>query len=263
MLEHLSERDQEAASLARQIGEKIMERLNQPYLLGTHRYHNTPSIGASLFGAEQLTAADLLKQADIAMYQVKSHGRNALCFFDPQMQADITAHAQLEADLQAALAGEQFRLYYQPQVALTGQVVGAEVLIRWQHPLRGMVSPAEFIPAAEESELILSLGQWVLSTACRQLADWQADARASTLHLCVNVSARQFRQTDFVAQVVAVMRETGARPDLLKLELTESLGLANVEDTIAKVGRPQAAGRGRGGAAGFRVKRRCGQVPPD
>ena len=242
MLENLSERNQEAAGLARHIGEKIMQRLNQPYELGAHSYHNTPSIGASLFGAEQLSAADLLKQADIAMYQVKSHGRNALCFFDPQMQADITAHAQLQADLQAALAGEQFELHYQPQVALAGDVVGAEVLIRWRHPVRGMVSPAEFIAVAEECELIMPMGQWVLRTACQQLAVWQADGRCHALHLSVNVSARQFGQADFVAQVAAALRESGARANLLKLELTESLVLLNVDDTIAKMNELKAMG---------------------
>jgi len=188
-----------------------------------------------LFGAVPITAAELLKQADIAMYQVKARGRNDLCFFDPQMQASITAHAQLEIDLQAALLNSEFVLYYQPQCQLEGNVVGAEVLIRWKHPLHGMVPPVEFIPVAEESELINHIGLWVLRTTCQQLARWQGDPRACDLHLAVNVSARQFRQPDFVAQVCTVVHESGIKPHLLKLELTESLVLDNVMDTIAKM----------------------------
>ena len=242
MLESLAERSTEAAALARQIGEKIMAQLNQPYQLAGQSYHNTSSIGASVFGAGPMVAADLLKQADIAMYQVKAHGRNALCFFDPQMQADISDRARMEADLLAALAGAQFVLHYQPQLALQGQVVGAEALLRWQHPLRGMVSPAEFIPLAEESDLIVSIGDWVLRTACQQLVAWQADARCRALHLSVNVSARQFRQPDFVEQVSSVLRESGASAHRLKLELTESLVIHDVHDTIAKMRELKALG---------------------
>lgn len=242
MLHELSEHSQEAAALAQRIGEKILERLNQTYQLATHTYHSTPSIGATLFGALHQAPADLLKQADIAMYQVKVRGRNALCFFDPKMQAAITARAQLVADLHAALANEQFELYYQPQIELDGPVVGAEALIRWKHPLRGTVSPIEFIAVAEESELILPIGLWVLRTACRQLAAWQEDVRDRELHLSVNVSARQFRQRDFVAQVASVMRETAASPHLLTLELTESLVLDNVDDTITKMSELKALG---------------------
>ena len=242
MLEDLAQQPHDAAALARRVGEKILDRLNQRYLLGTHNYHNTPSIGATLFGGDKLTAGDLLKQADIAMYQVKSQGRNALCFFDPQMQADITARAQLESDLQTALTEQQFELYYQPQITLAGQVVGAEVLIRWRHPLRGMVSPAEFIPAAEESELILPIGHWVLRTACEQLARWQASSSYNALQLSVNVSARQFRQPAFVASVTGVLRHTSIEPSRLKLELTESVVLDNVDDTILKMGQLKAMG---------------------
>ncbi len=242
MLEDLADQPHDAAALARRIGEKILLKLNERYLLGTHVYHNTPSIGATLFGGANLAASDLLKQADIAMYQVKSQGRNGLCFFDPKMQADITARAQLENDLRAALAEQQFELHYQPQITLAGQVVGAEVLIRWRHPQRGMVPPAEFIPAAEESELILPIGQWVLRTACQQLARWQATPGYAELQLSVNVSARQFRQTSFVTEVAAVLHDTGIRPDRLKLELTESLVLDNVDDTILKMGQLKSMG---------------------
>jgi diguanylate cyclase (GGDEF)-like protein len=235
MLEDLAEHSMEAAAVARRIGEKILASLNRPYPLGAQTYRSTCSMGAALFEATPITAAELLKQADIAMYQVKARGRNDLCFFDPQMQASITARAQLEEDLQAALVSGEFALYYQPQYQLQDGVIGAEALIRWQHPLRGLVPPIEFIPVAEESELINQIGLWVLRTACRQLARWQDDPRACDLNLAVNVSARQFRQPDFVAQVSTVVRETGIKPHLLKLELTESLVLDNVIDTIAKM----------------------------
>ncbi len=242
MLESLSGHNHEAAAMAGHVGDKIMQRLNQSYQLATHSYYCTSSIGVSLFGALPMSATELLKQADIAMYQVKSRGRNALCFFDPQMHADIAARAQLEADLRSALLLDQFELYYQAQFAHADQLVGAEVLLRWRHPVRGLVSPGEFIAVAEESELIMPIGDWVLRSACRQLAVWQSDARLCALHLCVNVSARQFRRSDFVAWVSSVLRETGARADLLKIELTESLVLANVDDTIAKMSELRSQG---------------------
>lgn len=242
MLEDLSEHAHEAAALSRNIGEKILHQLSQPYQLGTHSYSSSASMGLALFGSSNLDATDLLKQADIAMYQVKSGGRNGMCFFDPHMQAAITARAQLETDLHAALRGEQFELYYQPQVEQGGRILGAEVLIRWQHPLRGMVSPLEFIPAAEESDLIIPIGRWVLRTACLQLAVWQGIAHCSTLKLAVNVSARQFRRPDFVATVMQVLHETGACAHLLKLELTESLVLVDVNDTISKMRELKALG---------------------
>ncbi len=236
MLHELSPNSDEAAAFARRVGEKILRKLNVPYTLGSITHHSTPSIGATLMGGALQPTVDLLKQADIAMYQVKSQGRNALCFFDPQMQIAISARAQLEGDLQLALTGRQFELHYQPQFHLDGRIVGAEALIRWRHPQRGLVAPGAFIGVAEESELIVPMGHWVLRTACEQLAAWQGDARYRHVQLSVNVSARQFRQRDFVARVVEVLRETGARAHLLKLELTESLVLDNVDDTIAKMG---------------------------
>ena len=242
MLLDLSESNLESMALAKRIGEKILERLNEPYLLTTISYQSTPSIGATLFFGTQQAPAELLKQADIAMYEVKDSGRNALCFFDPQMQAAISARAHLERDLRAALAQEQFALYYQPQIDRRGSVVGAEVLIRWHHPVRGMVPPLEFITFAEESALILSIGHWVLRTACQQLAVWQQHDATRALHLSVNVSARQFRQVNFAARVAEVIRETGINAQLLKLELTESVVLDNVDDTIAKMTELKATG---------------------
>ena len=242
MLSDLSVHRDEAAAQARRVGEKILRMLNVPYTLGGNAHQSTPSIGATLMGGTPQSSVDLLKEADIAMYQVKSQGRNALCFFDPQMQIVISMRAQLEADLQMALTARQFVLHYQPQFHLDGRMVGAEALIRWQHPERGLVAPGEFIGVAEESELIVPMGYWVLRTACEQLAAWQGDERYRHLQVSVNVSARQFRQRDFVARVVEVLRETGARPHLLKLELTESLVLNDVDDTIAKIGTLKTKG---------------------
>ncbi len=235
MLNELSTSTEEAAQLAQRIGEKILRCLTEPYELKGHSHQSACSIGATLFGATLQTATELLKQADIAMYQVKARRGNGLCFFDPRMQVAINDRAHLEADLREALAQEQFTLHYQPQVTLEGRMVGAEVLLRWEHPQRGMVSPAQFIAAAEESDLILHIGQWVLRTACRQLAVWQNNPRASHLNLSVNVSARQFRQPDFVRQVTEILQATGARAHLLTLELTESLVLDNVDEAIDKM----------------------------
>ncbi len=236
MLHEISAHRDEAAAHARRVGEKILRRLNLPYTLGNHVHHSTPSIGVTLMGGSQQLSVDLLKEADIAMYQVKSQGRNGMCFFDPEMQVAISARARLEADLQTALTGRQFELHYQPQFNLAGRIIGAEALIRWRHPDRGLITPGSFIGVAEESELIVPIGHWVLRTACKQLAAWASDPRYRHVQVSVNVSARQFRQRDFVARVVEVLRETGARAHLLKLELTESLVLDNVDDTVNKMG---------------------------
>ena len=235
MLEDLSEQALEAATQTKIIGNKIMTILNQPYQLDAHEYHSTPSIGVTLFNGQDQSSEELLKQADIAMYQAKTSGRNALRFFDPKMQATITARVALEDDLRMAMKERQFILYYQPQVHHSGKIIGAEVLIRWQHPLRGLVSPAEFIPLAEETRLILPIGEWVLKTACTQLKIWEGNEHTRSLQLAVNVSARQFHQADFVAQVSQILNFDGINPRMLKLELTESLVLDDIDDTIFKM----------------------------
>jgi EAL domain-containing protein (putative c-di-GMP-specific phosphodiesterase class I) len=176
-----------------------------------------------------------MKQADIAMYQAKHAGRNVMRFFDSKMQDTISARASLEADLRVALVNRQFQLHYQIQVNSAGLTQGAEVLIRWIHPERGMVSPVQFIPLAEETGLILPVGEWVLKTACDQLKLWQASALTRELTLAVNVSSKQFRQAGFVEQVKKILHSSGAKPALLKLELTESLLLENVDEIIAKM----------------------------
>lgn len=235
MLNDLSTRTDEAAQLSQRIGEKILASLAEPYQLQGHEYQSHCSIGATVFGGTLQMATELLKQADIAMYQVKARRGNGLCFFDPRMQVAINDRAQLEADLHEALQQSQFALHFQPQFTLEGCVVGAEVLLRWQHPQRGMVPPVQFIAVAEESDLILHIGLWVLRTACAQMAVWQDEPQCSHLQLSVNVSARQFRHPDFVRQVTDVLLETGAKAHLLTLELTESLVLDNVDDAIEKM----------------------------
>ena len=242
MLVDLSHDEQHAAQVAQHIGEEMLLTLNQPYVLGALPHRSTGSLGATLFGADSRDASELLKQADIAMYQVKAQRGNALCFFDPRMQATISDRVQLEADLRLALERGEFELHYQPQFTLDGRVVGAEGLLRWHHPVRGLVLPGDFIAVAEESELIVPIGAWVLRTACQQLAAWQGDARLGALQLAVNVSARQFRQSDFGQLVAEVIRETGVQSHLLKLELTESLMLDNVDDCIAKMTLLKATG---------------------
>ena len=233
ILEDLSQQAIEAAAHIEVIANKILAIFREPFQLGVHEYHCTASIGASIFSDHDYTQDELLKQADIAMYQAKTSGRNVLRFFDAEMQDAINVRVALERELHTALAENQFELYYQPQVDHSYRVIGAEVLIRWKHPQRGLVSPAEFIPLAEENGLILPIGQWVLETAYAQLKTWRQDTLSRDLALSVNVSAKQFRQADFAAQVQAGIQRYGINPLLLKLELTESMLLADINGTIA------------------------------
>lgn len=244
MLANLSPSRQEAAMQAEAVSEKVLATTTVPYDLAGHEYLISPSIGITLIGGHEGTVEDLLRQADIAMYQAKAAGRNTVRFFDPQMQAAIHARAALEIDLREAVWRHDFVLYYQPQVASSGRLLGAEALVRWQHPKRGMVSPAEFIPLAEECGLILPIGHWVLETACKQLAVWAANPQTEPLLLAVNVSARQLSSPNFVTEVLALLQYTGANPARLKLELTEGLLLQNTEDVIAKMLALKAYGVG-------------------
>jgi diguanylate cyclase (GGDEF)-like protein/PAS domain S-box-containing protein len=232
MLESLNEQDLDAATQAEAIANKIIQVLNEPYLLATHEYHSTPSIGVTLFNDYHSDIEELLKQADISMYQAKKAGRNTVRFFNPQMQANITERVSLERALNKALALQQLQLHYQVQVDHLGQPTGAEALIRWQHPELGLVSPAQFIPLAEETGLILPIGQWVLETACKQIQAWQLNPLTRHLTLSVNVSTKQFHQADFVALVHAAVLKNGINPMQLKLEITESMLLERVDEII-------------------------------
>ena len=242
MLEGLSEYPTDAAAQAQAIGEKVLSTLNQSYVMGARTHHSTPSIGATLFVGNESSVDDLLKQADIAMYQAKSAGRNTLRFFDPDMQAALAARADMETAMRQGIESHQFVLHYQAQVHGQVGIVGAEALLRWNHPLRGLVSPDEFVSLAEETGLILPLGQWVLEEACERLAAWSRVPHYRDLYLAVNVSARQFHQTDFVDRVRHALLSTGAPATRLKLELTESLVLDNISDTIAKMHQLKALG---------------------
>lgn len=220
----------------------MLETINQPHSLNEHEYHGSGSIGISMFCGNETSLEALLKHADAAMYQSKHSGRNTLRFFDPAMQIELEARAALEVDLRRALPQQQLKLYFQLQIDHQLRKIGAEVLLRWVHPQQGMVSPAQFIPLAEETGLILPIGHFVLETACRQLKTWESHPLASTMQISVNISARQFRQPDFVEKVGTVLKQTGANPNRLKLELTESSVIDNMVDTIQKMQALKAIG---------------------
>ena len=242
LLENLSEQATEAATLAEVVANKIRDAFGQPFDPKGHPYDSTPSIGIVMFMGDKEAMDDLLKKADVAMYQAKAAGRNTVRFYDPAMQAAVAAHDALEKDMRRGLGQDEFQLHYQIQVDGRGTPTGVEALVRWLHPREGMISPARFIPLAEETGLILPLGQWVLETACAQLAQWaQLPARAAWT-IAVNVSAAQFTQPTFVASVAQALAKTGADPQLLKLELTESTLVKDVEAVIAKMNTIKAMG---------------------
>lgn len=225
----------DAASQMAVVSSHVLSTLDTVYPLKEVLYRSTASVGVALFDGHSMSTDDLMKQADLAMYRAKEEGRNRVRFFDPTMESAVKDRAALENDLRQAIEDKQFLLVYQPQVTYDVQVLGSEALVRWLHPQRGMVSPAEFIPLAEETGLILPLGHWVLETACTQLARWAAQPDMAHLTLAVNVSARQFQQTDFCDQVQDVLTRTGANPHRLKLELTESMLVSGVEQVIEKM----------------------------
>lgn len=242
LIEEVSTNMQDASQRVALVAEKIRSALAQPYLLKGHEYHSSPSIGVSMFRGSAEPVDVLMKQADMAMYQAKNAGRNAVRFFDPLMQQAVEAHAELEADLRGALPNGQLQLYYQIQVDAGHRPIGAEALIRWFHPRCGMVPPAQFIPIAEESTLILDIGYWVFEIACRQLAEWAQDEQLRHLVIAVNVSAQQFRLHNFVEQLEEVIARHGIFLGRLKLELTESVVLEDVADVVAKMHALRALG---------------------
>jgi diguanylate cyclase (GGDEF)-like protein/PAS domain S-box-containing protein len=234
LLEDLSEVPEDAAAQAKSDGEKILASIVQPCMLDGREYRGSASIGISVFGDRRESSKDILQQADIAMYQAKAAGRNTLRFFAPALQAAVNARAAMEEDLRQAIKTGQFELYYQPQID-RNRLVGAEALIRWNHHTRNILAPGEFIPLAEETGLILPLGQWVLEAACAQIAAWALNKQGAKLTIAVNISARQFRQPDFVEQVLAALDRTGANPKHLRLELTETMLVENVQEVIEKM----------------------------
>lgn len=235
MLEDIGKQSIEAQAQANLIAKKVMKSLSRPYQLDAHRYESTSSIGITIIENSDHSVDELLKQADIAMYQSKNEGRNTIRFFDPSMQENLNARLQLESDLSRAIDEQQFQMYYQKQIDDKGHAIGAEALIRWNHPGRGLVEPSEFIPHAEASGLIQPIGNWVLESACKTLQSWKINGLTSKLTLSVNVSAPQFRQSDFVSHIEDLVRNHDINPTTLKLELTESLLLIDIEDAITKV----------------------------
>lgn len=236
MLEHLSKDLNQATLHAEAISKKIMQSINQPFLIAGHDLRTSLSIGVSLFSLPASTSEEILKRSDAAMYQAKSAGRNALRFFDQNVHASLEERLKIESELNQAIPENQLCLYFQGQFNQEGKLFGAEALVRWNHPQRGLVFPNEFIPLAEESGLILQIDKWVIRTACSQLKDWENNPFTKDLILAVNVSARQFSQPNFVLEISSLLEETGARASHLKLELTETSVLQNVVSTIEKMG---------------------------
>ncbi|RYF18975.1 MAG: EAL domain-containing protein [Comamonadaceae bacterium] len=235
LLENTPEKPLDPLTAARVVSQRILDGLGEPYVLPGYLHHTTCSIGVTLFGRTASTVNELLKQADLAMYQAKAAGRNAVRFFDPEMQAVASANAALASDLREAWRSNHLKIEYQPQVGIDGRMSGVEALLRWEHPTRGMVQPDQFIPTAEETSLIIPIGHWVLEHACAQLALWQRQPGREHLSIAVNVSVRQFRHPDFIDEVMTCVKRAGIRPDRLKLELTESLLADNIDAAIAKM----------------------------
>ncbi len=242
MLDGLDTQESNAIHQVESVGGKIIASLNQPYDIGGQHYFSSPTLGATLFNGQTDNVDNSLKRADIAMYQAKNAGKNCLRFFDQHIQSNLLNKTKLAEDLRQAIDKKQFILHYQPQINVNGRITGAEALIRWHHPERGLVSPLEFIPLAEETGLITQLGSWVIETGCKQLVAWMEDPVASHYNLSINVSARQFQQPDFVNQVLSILEKTGANPKNLKLELTESMLVDDVDDVITKMSLLQLKG---------------------
>jgi diguanylate cyclase (GGDEF)-like protein/PAS domain S-box-containing protein len=234
ILDGLSETAEDAAVEARVIAETILADVCRPYLLGGHECLSSASIGIVVLGDQREGPNEVLQQAGIAMSLAKNAGGNTIRFFEPALQAAVSARAAMKEDISQGIQAKQFMLYYQPQVDSNG-LIGAEALIRWKHPVRGIVPPNEFIPLAEETGLILPLGNLVFETACLQIAAWAHRNMLGNIQIAVNISARQFSRPDFVEYVMATLAHTGADANNLKLELTESMLVSDMHDVIAKM----------------------------
>ncbi len=222
--------EEEMTSHALHTAERMQSELQAPYILTGYEHHITPSIGITLFSRQNAIAEEILKQADTAMYNAKAAGRNTISFYHHAMQKQANQRLELEKNLRIALEKQQFSLHYQPQYDDQGKFIGAEALLRWQHPEKGMISPVDFIPVAEDTGLILQLGEWVLDTACRQL---QASPKLSKLS--VNISPRQFRQAKFVDQIQATLQKHQVIPRRLMIEVTEGSVIDDIEDSVWKL----------------------------
>jgi diguanylate cyclase (GGDEF)-like protein/PAS domain S-box-containing protein len=242
MLDHLDTAIAVANHQVEKVGNKIIQSLNQPYLINSQQLFSSPTLGATFFNGAIDKIDDVLKRADIAMYQAKNAGKNCLRFFDQKIQSHLLNKSRLEEELRIGIEQQQFVLFYQPQIDRSGQITGAEALVRWQHPTRGLVSPLDFIPLAEETGLIIQIGCWVMETGCKQLVEWSKNPTTANYHLSINVSARQFQQPDFVERVVEKLHKTGANPNKLKLELTESMLVDDVDGVITKMSQLRVRG---------------------
>ena len=235
LIEGLSLQKADATKLSDHFSRRIKNLINQPYTLFGYQHTYSASIGVVLFIGNENNKDTLLQQADIAMYHSKKLGRNRVSFYDPMMQEGIEKKMTMEHELRIAIKKEELVLFYQPQVDLKGELVGFEALVRWNHPLKGLIPPNDFIPLAEETGLIIPLGNWVLHTACKQLVAWLKRYPRKLMHISINVSVKQFQETQFHHMVETVIQQTGIAADRVKLELTESLIVENVVETITKI----------------------------
>lgn len=236
LLEGLDRSEEKALLQVEARAKALLKALGKPFVLESGQsYAGTASVGIAMFSDAPDDMLSLIKKAELAMYAAKSAGRSRYSFFDPSMQAQVRLRAELEAGIRRALEESEFRLWYQPQFNCANELIGLEALVRWQHPEKGIVSPAEFIPVAESSGLILPLGRWILRTACEQLAAWQSHPELAGVRIAVNISSQQILHEHFVTEVSSILNQTGADPALLELELTESLLVEDVEQTIEKM----------------------------
>jgi diguanylate cyclase (GGDEF)-like protein/PAS domain S-box-containing protein len=245
VLERLGPHETWAALRAERAAEQILTATDRSFPLKGHDYPSSASVGIALFRNNQERPEAFLKRAETAMYEAKSAGRNTLRFFDPVLAAALAERVALRNDLRQALAEKQLLLYCQPQLNVERQVVGGELLLHWRHPLRGAVASTDFIPLAEETDLIVAIGQWVFESACRWLMRWErAGLLAPDFVLAVNVSPRQFREPNFVTDIETALRQSGCDARRLKLEITESLLISQMDEAIIIMQRLKALGIG-------------------